>query len=238
LDDFTPFSAMHALVVVAFAAVTTAAVLLGRRYRFSPGRLLVERFVGCSSLLLFVAINQELWLHTERFEAKRSLPLHVCDLTLLLIPLVLAFNWRPARVILYYFGLGLSTQGFITPDLHEGPAHWPFWSFWLLHFIVVGTAIYDVAARGFRPTWKDLRFAMMVSIGYVAILLPIDAMFGWNYGYVGPSKPEQPSLIDVLGPWPWRVPLMVGMGFVVFTLMTLPWEVVRRRTALRGGTSP
>src|SRR3954463_15878433 len=171
---------MHAWVVVAFVVVTIAAGLLGR-FRFSPRRLLVERIVGWSSLLLFVAINHELWLDTQRFLAKRSLPLHLCDLTLLLMPLVLALNCRPARVILYYFGLGLSTQGFITPDLHEGPAHWPFWSFWFLHFLVVGTSIYDVAARGFRPTWRDLRFAIMVSLGYVAILMPIDAIFGWNY---------------------------------------------------------
>src|SRR4051794_27505331 len=110
---------MHAWVVVAFAVVTAVAVLLGWRYRFSPRRIVVERVVGWSSLLLFVAINQDLWLHTDRFIAKRSLPLHLCDLTLLLMPLVLVFNWRPTRVILYYFGLGLSTQGFITPDLHD-----------------------------------------------------------------------------------------------------------------------
>ena len=133
-------------------------------------------------------------------------------------------------MIVYYFGLGLSTQGFITPDLREGPAHWPFWSFWMLHFLVVGTAIYDLAARGLRPAWRDLRFAMTVSILYVVILMPIDFRLGWNYGYVGPSKPEQPSLIDVLGPWPWRVAVMVGMGFVVFTMMTVPWEIVRKRS--------
>jgi hypothetical integral membrane protein (TIGR02206 family) len=221
---------MHAAVVVAFAIVITTCVLLGRKFRFSPRRLLIERIVGWSSLLLFAAINNDLWLHTEEFTAKRSLPLHVCDLTLLLIPFVLALNWRPARVIVYYFGLGLSTQGFITPDLHVGPAHWPFWSFWMLHFLVVGTAIHDLAVRGLRPTWRDLRFAMTVSILYVVILMPIDFRFGWNYGYVGPSKPEQPSLIDVLGPWPWRVAVMVGMGFVVFTLMTMPWEIVRKRS--------
>jgi hypothetical integral membrane protein (TIGR02206 family) len=220
---------MHAVVVLVFVAVTTICVLLGRRYRLSWRRLLVERFVGWSSLLLFAAINRDLWLDTKQFSVGRSLPLHVCDLTLLLMPAVLVFDWRPARVILYYFGLGLSTQGFITPDLNEGPAHWPFWSFWLLHVIVVGTSLYDLAARGFRPTWRDLRFAMIVAIGYAAILMPIDAIFGWNYGYVGPARPEQPTLIDVLGPWPWRVLVMAGMAFVVFTLMTVPWEIARRR---------
>ena len=222
---------MHAVVVVAFCAITLTCVLLSRRFRFSTLRLTIEKTVGWGSLLLFGIINNEFWLHTERFSASRSLPLHVCDVTLLLVPAVLVFNWRPARVILYYFGLGLSTQGFITPDLHEGPSYWPFWSFWMLHFLVVGTSLYDVAARGFRPTWRDLRFAIIVSLGYVAVLLPIDVVFGWNYGYVGPSKPEQPTLIDVLGPWPWRVPVMVGMGFLVFTLMTLPWRIAAKRAS-------
>jgi uncharacterized membrane protein YwaF len=49
-----------------------------------------------------------------------------------------------------------------------------------------------------------------------------------NYGYVGQSKPGQPSLVDALGPWPQRVFVMVGLAVVVMTGLMVPWEALRR----------
>jgi hypothetical protein len=44
----------------------------------------------------------------------KSLPLHICDLTRLLVPVALWTNHRAARAMLYFWGLGLSSQAFIT----------------------------------------------------------------------------------------------------------------------------
>jgi hypothetical integral membrane protein (TIGR02206 family) len=228
LQTFRSFSLLHAIVVLVFAALCIASSVLACRYQQSRWRRRIERAIGWGSLLIFIAVNNEFWLRTDQLRWDRSMPLHVCDLSLLAVPLVLIKSWRPARVVLYYFGLGLSTQGFITPDLDEGPLQWPFWSFWLLHFAVVGTAIYDLAARGFRPTWRDLGLNVLIGLAYLAIVLPLDIAFSWNYGYVGPVKPEKPTMIDVLGSWPDRVFVIAGLAAALMTLMTLPWELVRK----------
>ena len=68
-----------------------------------------------------------------------------------------------------------------------------------------------------------------MALAYGGLVLPLDVMFGVNYGYVGPTKPQKPTLIDALGPWPARVFVIVGLTMVVFAMMTLPWQFSRRR---------
>ena len=45
---------------------------------------------------------------------------------------------------------------------------------------------------------------------YLALILPFDLLTGFNYGYVGPAKPLNASLLDWLGPWPWRIGAMMA----------------------------
>jgi hypothetical integral membrane protein (TIGR02206 family) len=218
----------HLIVLIAFAAIYAISIIAARRAR-PRSRILAERIFSLACIPLFIANNHELWLNTDQFSWRTSLPLHVCDLAALFVPLALALNWRPARVVLYYFGLFLSSQGLITPDLDEGPARLQFWGFWLLHLAVVGSAIYDILARGFRPTWRDLRLAILSGVTYVIAMVALDVGIGANYGYVGPTKPELPTVLDLLGPFPRRVFVMSALGILVMTIATIPWELVRKR---------
>jgi hypothetical protein len=40
--------------------------------------------------------------------------------------------------------------------------------------------------------------------------------------------PGQPTIVDALGPWPWRVPVIVALAVGAMTLLMGPWEVARR----------
>jgi hypothetical integral membrane protein (TIGR02206 family) len=137
---------------------------------------------------------------------------------------------RPTRrlqALAYFWGLALSTQAFITPDLAGGPESISFWAFWLYHLFVVGAGVYVIAVQRFRPEWQDLRFAVVAGIVYVAIVFLVDAIFGVNYGYLGRATPTRPTLLDVLGPWPCRVLVMMLLASAAMTLLWLPWG--RRR---------
>jgi hypothetical integral membrane protein (TIGR02206 family) len=137
--------------------------------------------------------------------------------------LLLATRWNALRPIVYFWGFALSTQALITPSLSEGPAIYPFWFFWTTHGIIVGVALYEVFARGYRPTPRDYGIACAAAALYVAIVLPLDLAFGWNYGFVGPSKPEARSIVDALGPWPERLAIIVILVAGAMALLLLPW---------------
>lgn len=227
MHTFRLFSPTHAAVVVCFAAAVVALVALRRRLRDPSHAERLDRILALFAFVVCLVTNA--WpLLPWHFRLDWSLPLHVCDLVTMCVPFAIASDRRPTRAILYFWGLGLCTQGFITPDLTDGPAHFGFWNFWLAHATIVGGALYDVLARGYRPTWRDFRLTLLIDLAYVAVILPLDVLLGVNYGFVGPTAPAQPSIVDALGPWPLRVPVILALGVAATALLMLPWEVVRR----------
>jgi hypothetical integral membrane protein (TIGR02206 family) len=201
MATFRPFSPTHAAVLLVFATTVAALVMLrrglGREHPDRAARL--DRRLGVVAILvwLFATFVQFLPRHYDR---TTSLPLQLCDFTIFAVPLALLTSWRPARAITYFWGIGLSTQGLITPDLEGGPATTRFWYFWAPHFVIVGGALYDLLARRYRPSWRDWTTAIVAGLIYVALILPFDLLTELNYGYVGRTAPGQPSLVDALGP--------------------------------------
>ncbi len=232
-DSFRQFSMMHLLSVATAALVVVGLCVVGSRAARGADRRRLRRALGWAALGLWGAV-QALWLAPGSFDAASSLPLHVCDLAGLVAALAFLTDRRAFRTILYFWGIALSTQGFVTPILTEGPGSPFFWTFWISHTINVGYAVYDIAVDGFRPGFRDLRFALGVTACSVALMFVLDALTGWNYAYVGPSAADQPTLVDALGPYPWRVVPICGIGIAAFVVAWLPWEVIRRRARVSG----
>lgn len=223
MPGFSSFSATHLAALCGVAAAIWLLVTAGRATAGTPReRPLVW---GVAAAILLLRFGVIAWnLHPARFALERSLPLQICDLAAVCSALALFSERRGLQAIAYFWGLALSVQGLVQPDLTAGPSALAFWVFWLHHALIVGVALYVVAVRGFRPSAADLRLAIAAGMAYVALVLPIDLWLDANYGYVGRRLPSQPSLLDVLGPWPWRVGAMLALGVVVMTLLWLPWR--------------
>jgi len=138
-----------------------------------------------------------------------------------------------AFVLTYYWGLVLSSQALITPDVgtpEEGAPDFPhhlFLTFFTLHVLVVWAAIYLTWGQRNRPGWRDYRFAIIVTLVWAACTFTFNAITGTNYGYLN-RKPPTASLLDVLGPWPLYLLAEVAIVLIVWALMTWPWERSRR----------
>lgn len=224
---FAPFSPLHGLIILLFMAVTALLILVGTRMD-TRERSRLERALGVLMIGLWVVSNGW-WLLPPRFDPARALPLHVCDITSLLAGVVLLMPRRRLRALLYFWGIGMSLQAIVTPEIAFGPDSLWFWIFWMAHAGIIGIAVYDIVVRGFRPEWSGFRFAVLVGLAYLAVVMTIDVAFGYNYGYVGNSRPGEASIIDFLGPWPQRVGLMALLVILAMTLLMLPWHFARKR---------
>jgi len=224
---FQPFTPMHALCVAVCAAVIVVVCTVGRRARGTPREPSLRRSLGWIALLYFFGV-QGLWLSPRHFELDSSLPLHVCDLATLAAALAFLTDKRFVRTLLYFWGIALSTQGFVTPILTEGPRSPFFWTFWASHTINVGYAVFDLVASDYRPHRRDLVTAIAVTGAYFLFTAGLNAITGWNYAYTGPAQPYQPTLVDVLGPYPWRLVPIALIGAGAFVLVWLPWAIVAR----------
>src|SRR4029450_5624684 len=131
-------------------------------------------------------------------------------------------QWRPWRTLLYFWGIGLSTQAFFTPTVQYGVGHIKFWMFWIGHTMIVGSAVYDVVVRGYRPRARDWWFAvattytLCMTVFYFDVLMSRAGGMPINYWYIGDTKPSNPTLIDDLGPWPLRVLFLSGIVVLDF----------------------
>jgi hypothetical integral membrane protein (TIGR02206 family) len=227
MSDFHPFSLVHAAVVLLFAAVIAAIVAGGARAVDVARRERIERAVGVVLLAAWIGL-EGWWMWPTRFDVAYTLPIQVCDLLALALPFVFLSRRRFAKAIVYFWGLTLTLQGIVTPDLVAGPATLQFWLFWLMHMGIVGVAAYTIVVHRFRPTWRDWRTAVVAGLVYLAIILPVDLHFHWNYAFVNDTRPSQPSLIDLLGPWPERVFAMVALAAAAMAVLELPALAARR----------
>ena len=234
---FRPFSLAHGCTVACLAAIIVLAVVAGRRQLGARVPTAFECAMAYANLAVWI-MSHGYWQLPARFDAVTTLPLQMCHLTSLIASAVLLTGNGTLRAILYFWAFGLCTQALITPSLVEPPSSPVFWAFWFLHGFVMLAAIYDLAVRGFRPTWRDYRVACIASAAYVAMVLPIDLLLGANYGFLGPSRPLHPSIVDLLGPWPQRLLVIVPLAAAAMLVVMLPWRLAaHRRRASRPARS-
>ncbi len=217
----------HGAALVVWAVLTTVICFIGIKVRDTPRGTRFDNHIGILLALGFITVNAW-WLSPGNLQWGKSLPLHLCDLAALCAPLALMTQWRLPRTLLYFWGLGLSTQGFVTPATVHGPEHGEFWMHWVNHGAVVGGAMYDLFVRRFRPTWRDLRITIYVSIAYLVVIFSLDLITGWNYAFVGNTTPENETIVDFLGPWPLRVVWISFIATSAMVALMLPWVIARR----------
>jgi hypothetical integral membrane protein (TIGR02206 family) len=111
----------------------------------------------------------------------------------------------------------------LTPDLWEPFPSWPTIQFFIAHGLVVTSALYLVWSRQARPRPGSIARAMLVLNIYVAIAGTFDLIFKTNYIYLL-AKPQNASLLDFLGGWPWYIAASEGIAFGLFLLLYLPFR--------------
>ncbi len=164
-------------------------------------------------------------LITERGSARwlDVLPLHLCDLVVGIV--AIAFVWRHplAFELAYCYGLAGSIQALLTPDIAGSMPLWRLAYFFGAHAAVIAAVLYLTAVERLRPRPGTIGRAIGGLAIYAATLGAFNALAGTNYGYLC-SKPTQPSLLDVLGPWPWYILAVGAIGTVCFWLLLLPFR--------------
>ncbi|MGW4101080.1 YwaF family protein [Mycobacterium sp. NPDC004974] len=228
--EFSAYGPSHWVVLAVFATGAVLLVAIGRQQTESRARILSRLL----AVLLIAAFVVALAYKLVEPTIDTSVPLQLCDLAELAAAYALWSQRHWAFVLTYYWGLVLSSQALITPDIgtpKEGAPDFPhhlFVTFFTLHVLVVLAAIYLTWGRGMRPRWRDYRFAVIATLAWAAFTLVFNAVTGANYGYLN-RKPPTASLLDVLGPWPVYLLAEVAIVLVVWALMTWPWERARQR---------
>jgi hypothetical integral membrane protein (TIGR02206 family) len=199
-------------------------VWLGRRQSEAQARMF-GKVLGALTAAIYLAVLIYSFIPPSRW----SLPLQLTDLATTAGAYALWSQRQWAYALTYYWGLVLSVQALISPALRSPDfPDYRFLAFWAIHLLVVWAAIYLTWGRGLRPTWRSYQIAVGVTLAWAAITMTFNNIAGTDYGFLN-RKPETPSLLDLMGPWPVYVFVASALILTVWTLMTWPWVRIANR---------
>lgn len=245
--EFHAFTPQHLVTLMVLVGLMAGACWLGRRWLPADGGRVPSlargaprsggpdwewrfRLVWVCTTIAWQAMAVVWYLLPRNFDWYESLPLHLCDLAAWVAPLALLTQRRWLRSLLYFWGVGLSTQAFFTPVVDGGYGQFSYWLFFVGHTHIVGSAVYDVVVLGYRPRLRDWGVVTVLSLAWIVPVTVFNVLMDVNYGYTGNTAPGGTTLIDYLGPWPWRIGTIFLGAQVLFAVVFVPWFVVGRRS--------
>ncbi|MFT4547935.1 MAG: putative integral membrane protein (TIGR02206 family) [Verrucomicrobiales bacterium] len=159
------------------------------------------------------------------------LPMHFCDWAGLAAFFALVLHNERMIEVTYFWGMAGTLQGLVTPNIEVGFPHPAWFAFFQLHAGVVLVGLYFVIGKRWRPKKGAVLRVFILANLYLFVAAIVDLMsVENNYGFLR-SKPENGSLMDALGPWPFYIFAMQGLALVVFILFDLPFWRGRKKHA-------
>ncbi len=234
---FEAYGPSHVWALVLLVVGIVAIVAYGRRARATPQAVRVGRGLAAAVLAVTVPL-QVLYFTPDYWDLDKTLPLQLCDLASGVAVYALWTRRRWAAALTHFWGLTLTSQAILTPDLAADFPDPVFVLFWAMHLLVVWAAVYLVWALGLAPDWRRYRIALAVTAGWAVTVYAFNVAVGTNYGYLN-AKPAAASALDLLGPWPWYVVNEVLVVAAFWALITWPWvRRARTGTAALGTAAP
>jgi len=222
-EPFRLFSLSHLIVLSVLVPVNLSIIYL--RPNASPQVRRAFRY-GLAALLILNEMAWHLWIWTTgNWTVQTMLPLHLCSLFVFISAIMLITKSYTLYEFAYFLGIGGATQALLTPSLGiYGFPHFRFFQIFIAHGSIVTAAIYMTVIEQYRPYWTSLLHAVVGANLYMLLVGLVNALIGSNYMFIA-HKPYTPSLLDVLGPWPWYILSAEAVGLAVGLLLYLPFAL-------------
>lgn len=220
LYPFQFFSFSHIIVLVIFGLVTFLMFIFRKKLKTFEKQLRITMFSG-----LFVLESlYHYWLYKDgHWDVSFALPLQLCSISLLLCLLLLATDWKWLFQIVYFLGIAGAIQALITPELFVGFPHFRYFQFFITHMLIIWVALFYVFVKGYRITGMGLWHAFGFLNLAAALAFVGNIVTGGNYMFLA-RKPSNPTLLDMLGPYPHYIIVLELIALLLFLLLYLPWR--------------
>ena len=185
--------------------------------------------LGLAALLVaHVVVNA--WVRAGVYgqPLQEHLPLHLCGASILLSVTVLLFHSYRAYEITYFWALGGALPALIMPDVEYTFPHPFFIIFFIGHGLELMAVAFATIVMGFRLRPGCVARALAATALYASIIMPLNYVLDSNYLYLR-HKPEQATLIDLLGPWPWYILSLALAAVIVAVVLYLPYAALLKR---------
>jgi len=159
---------------------------------------------------------------------RTSLPLEMCYLSALLIPIYTRLkHYRPLQNWFFFAGFGGSTFAFINTNLSEMEQIYISIHYFFAHGLVI-FVMFALVIDGYRPRWADYFNAIKWTIILVIFIIVINLILGSNYMFTF-QKPPGVNFTLLMPEWPYYFIFMLLIGLMFYTVLMLLSLVPQRK---------
>ena len=153
-----------------------------------------------------------------------SLPLEMCYISALLIPLYNKYpNLRVLKNWFFFAGFGGSLFAFINTNLSQMDQIYISIHYFFAHGLVIFVML-SIVIDGYRPTWYDYFDAIKWTTYLVLLIVCINFIIGSNYMFTF-EKPEGVNFTLLMPEWPYYFFIMLFIGLCFYTLMMIIFKI-------------
>ncbi|MEZ4875469.1 MAG: TIGR02206 family membrane protein [Flavobacteriaceae bacterium] len=235
MSDSVFFKGNNEFVLFGFQHIAAVLFFIGVGYLLiSQAKKWPERKQHNTGIVMAVVISLTLvtWtcakIYLNGFDVTEDLPLHLCNVISLLLPVFAITKKRWMYEILLFWILAGTSQAIITPDLADGFPHYHFLKYFIVHCGLVVFILYATFIYKMRPTVKSIFRSFFALQIYFLLMLLVNTLLGSNYFFIS-EKPPHGSLLDYFGDWPYYILVAELILFPYFFLIYLPFHLTRKK---------
>jgi len=218
----------HLAALAAVATVSLALCVAARRW---PGRWTWPAAAALGAVTAGSDLAWFGWLVRQgAWTPAIGLPLQLCDAAAFLAAAALWTRRRWLAELLWFWALAGTLQALLTPDIPEPYPSFLWFQYYAAHGGVVAAALFLVIGLRLAPRPGAALRAAGLTAAYAAAVGAVDVVTGGDYLFLR-RPPIHPSLLDVMGPWPWYLLSAAALAVVLFALLQAPFRSGRRRGA-------
>ncbi|WP_323788193.1 TIGR02206 family membrane protein [Psychroserpens sp.] len=140
----------------------------------------------------------------ESYDIKTDLPLYLCSLIALLIPIFSYHRKYWMFEVLVFWIIAGTIQGVLTPDIAIGFPSFDYFRYWIVHLGLLCIIFYAIFVFEMKPRLKSVFISFFALQLYVVFMVCINVLLDANYFYLN-EKPKSASVLDYFGEWPYYI---------------------------------
>ena len=160
---------------------------------------------------------------------KTSLPMEMCYLSALLIPIYSKNrHLRLLKTWFFFAGFGGSLFAFINTNLSEMEHIYVSIHYFFAHGLVIFVML-SIVADGYRPKWEDYFIAIKWTTVLVIFIILTNLVLDSNYMFTF-EKPAGVNFTLLMPDWPYYFLIMLCIGLSFYTLMMVVSLILINKT--------
>ena len=165
----------------------------------------------------------------DNYNFKIDLPLYLCSLMALLLPVFTYYRKYWMFEILVFWIIGGTLQAVITPDITDGFPSFDYFRYWIVHLGLLVVIFYFVFVFKMKPKLKSVFKSFFSLQIYVLLMILVNQLLNANYFYLN-EKPKSASLLDYFGEWPYYILVAQLIIIPLFLIIYLPFYISERKS--------